>query len=238
VEASFVRQLLESDGVFGLLSETEREGVAACLTPLSFQAGETVITHGDEASGIYLIAAGKVRITAGNGADDPILTILSQGDCFGEHSMLTHTPISATVQAAEDLELLRLGPADVEALFDRVPDVRQAIERRVAQHDAFNFLRTVKLLSGFSRDEIQALLDVMETQTLAAGDFLFHEGDVADAAFIVRAGTIQVIKESADHAELGRLEPGALLEGTSHSRAALGQRQLSPLPLATSWHAD
>ena len=211
MENQTVQQLLQRNKVFSLLTVAECEHVSTQLTTLTFQAGETVLTRGDETSGIYLIAKGKVRITTGNSNHDPILTMLGQGECFGEHSILTQTPISATVQAAENLTLLQLAPAHVDALLDRSPDLRRAMAQRMEQHEAFNFLRTLKLLSGLNRRDIQALLDVIETLDLGEGEYLFHEGDQGDAAYIVRTGTIQVIKETANNTELARLEPGALL---------------------------
>ena len=204
--------LLAGNTVFDLLVETDREHLAEDLEEVTFDAGETVIERGASASGLYFICKGRVQIVAENEGKEPVvLAIRGQGESFGERSVLTGKPTSATIQAAEDVELLRFKPAALQHLLKSSSALRQALEQRIVQDREFNFLRTLPFLAGVGRADIEQLLDLITIRRLAAGEFLFHEGDPADAAYIIRSGTIQIIKESADKAELAKLESGALL---------------------------
>ncbi|MCP4283897.1 MAG: Flp pilus assembly complex ATPase component, partial [Gammaproteobacteria bacterium] len=204
--------MLAGNAVFELLAEADRALFTRSLTEVTAQAGETIIRRGETAPGLYLIRKGRVRIVDdAEGKDPVVLAIRGQGESFGEASLLTGKPTSATIQAAEDVALLRLDPAAVRQLLEGSGDLRQALEQRIDQDREFDFLRTLPFFAGLERAAIQQLLAVISRRQLAAGEFLFHEGDPADAAYIVRSGSIQIIKESADNAELARREPGALL---------------------------
>ena len=113
------------------------------------------------------------------------MNVRSQGESFGERSLVTGNPVSATIQAAEDVELLRLDPAAVQQLLDRSSDLREALVRRIDQDREFDFLRTLPFFAGLERTEIGRLLEETSLRRLAAGEFLFHEGDeaVAQRAF-------------------------------------------------------
>lgn len=201
--AGDIRSLLRQNNLFSVLPDSEIDNIIGHLQTLSFQAGETVMEQGSPAAGIYLINKGKVRIVDLSQPDKPIvLNTLGDGDSFGERSVVNHSEISATVQAAEDLTLLQLSTDYVEQLFARSPALRQQFKQRIEYDLEFNFLRTLKLLSGLNRREIQTLSETINTIHLNAGEYLFHEGDLNDLAYIIRSGEIRIVKESADNAEL------------------------------------
>jgi len=206
------KQLLADTNIFGAVEDAELDALAPKLTPLSFSAGETVLQQGEISDGIYIIVSGKVQIVDDRQANRPIiLATLSRGQTLGERSIFTGEPVARLVQAAEDLQMLRLDTAEVEDLLSREPELRERIKARI-RHDAeFTFLRSLNLLSGLSRRDTEKLLSAVETIELAEGDFLFHEGDAPDGAYIVRSGEIEVVQESAGGSVISTLKPGALL---------------------------
>ena len=212
VPSEDISELLAGNEVFESLAAADSDFLNRNLRSVTFQAGETIIRRGEAASGLYFIRKGRVRIVDDNdGKDSIVLAIRSQGESFGESSVLTGDPTSATIQAAEDIELLRLDPTTAQHLLERSTTLRQALERRIEQNREFDFLRTLPFFTGLGRAEIKQLSEVLSPRRLAAGEYLFHEGDPADAAYIVRSGRIQITKESADNAELATRESGALL---------------------------
>ena len=207
-----VCQLLAGNTVFDLLAETNQQQLAQNLEEVAFGAGETIIERGAAASGLYFICKGRVQVVAENDGKEPVvLAIRGQGESFGERSVLTGKPASATIQAAEDVELLRFKADTLQHLLKNSKELCQTLEQRIVQDREFNFLRTLPFLAGVGRSDIEQLLDLITVCHFKAGEYLFHEGDPADAAYIIRSGRIQIIKESADKAELARLESGDLL---------------------------
>jgi CBS domain-containing protein len=86
---------------FSALKEEDRDGVAATMTWKSFAPGEAIIRQGTEGSQFYLIKSGLVRVYLEQGGTDVVLGFLGEGDCFGEMSLLTGAPTSATVETVE-----------------------------------------------------------------------------------------------------------------------------------------
>src|SRR5207237_6932937 len=67
--------------------------------------GEKLIEQGKKSDGLYVVLHGAVDVVA-NGAVP--LAMLKEGDIFGEMSLLTHAPASATVAASVPSIVLKL----------------------------------------------------------------------------------------------------------------------------------
>lgn len=114
-----------------LFSGIPREELVSLLTsvePVRHRPGETIVREGDAGDSLYLIAAGTVRVaTRGSGGEEVLLATLGQGDFFGEVSLLTGRPRTATVTATTPVELLRLDRATVEGLRARHPNIEASL---------------------------------------------------------------------------------------------------------------
>jgi len=70
-----------------------------------FQNGETVIKSGQLEQRMYIILDGEVNIILGEGDNQMSVARMGKGDFFGEISLFTSTPRSATVKAIGDIKL-------------------------------------------------------------------------------------------------------------------------------------
>ncbi len=83
-------------------------------------AGQTIIRQGDEGDFFYVIAKGKCLVTR----ETPLnregikLAELSLGDTFGEEALISDAKRNATVTAATDATLMRLGKEDFRTLLN------------------------------------------------------------------------------------------------------------------------
>lgn len=62
------------------------------------------------------------------------------------------------------------------------------------------WLRQVPLFSAMEENKLRMLAFASERLTLAAGDYLFRQGDSADASYVVVAGKVAIIHEDQDGA--------------------------------------
>lgn len=60
------------------------------------------------------------------------------------------------------------------------------------------FLQTVPLLSGLSQSDLKHLADIVDEKLYPAGATLFAEGEMADIAFIIQTGEVQIYKSGPD----------------------------------------
>ena len=56
------------------------------------------------------------------------------------------------------------------------------------------FLKKVPLFSSFELENLLKLKEITETITCRAGDFVFHEGETGNRAYIIVSGSVEVVK--------------------------------------------
>ncbi|MCH8900183.1 MAG: cyclic nucleotide-binding domain-containing protein [Acidobacteria bacterium] len=177
-----------------------------------FKMGEVVIREGELTAAFYLVARGKARVVAKSAGDEQVtVAMLARGDSFGEQSLLFDRPAVATVRAASALVLLAVPAETFRALAEAHPAFRERLEAHIRQYSEFNFLRKLNVLSQLTLKEARALVASIEQVQLQPGEYLFHEGDDAGAAYVVREGQIRILKETANNTLLALLGPGALI---------------------------
>ena len=206
-----VRGLLSGNALFGALPEDLLEQLAGKLQLATFKLGETVLRQGQDGEAMYVVGQGKVRIVDESGEKAVTLAVLTKGDSFGERSLLYGDQVSATVRAAGSIVLYKLSAADFVPLVAAHPELKQRVDEAVGRQREFNFLRTQNLLAGLTPAETQKLVAAVETLQLEAGQALFHEGDAGDAMYLVRDGSLNIVKESLGGQLLGRKPEGSLL---------------------------
>jgi CRP/FNR family cyclic AMP-dependent transcriptional regulator len=94
---------------FSRLTEAEIDALADRLIARSFGANQIIFHLGDPAGLLYIITAGKVKISYSSPeGQEAVLAILGSGDCFGELALLDDSPRSATAEAIEGTDTLTL----------------------------------------------------------------------------------------------------------------------------------
>lgn len=111
--------------IFKGLTDEQITEVARELALERHAAGQVIFHEKDEGDGFYIINQGKVKVLRqGAGGQPKLLSTLSPGDFFGETALLYGRRRSATVEAATDVELLRLGKAGFDRLLHQFPHMR------------------------------------------------------------------------------------------------------------------
>ncbi|NIV29781.1 MAG: cyclic nucleotide-binding domain-containing protein, partial [Anaerolineae bacterium] len=83
---------------------------------------------------MYFIESGRARVVREmSSARALVLAELEAGDLFGEMSLLTGAPRSATVTALSELNLWILGQADFDELVTAYPNLALAVSRLLSE---------------------------------------------------------------------------------------------------------
>jgi CRP-like cAMP-binding protein len=88
-------RLLASSPMFSSFSPAEARGLADRFVFLEMEAGMQVIVEGERAPGLFLLLCGDARVLRGASERARLVP----GDIFGEMSLLTRGPASATIVA-------------------------------------------------------------------------------------------------------------------------------------------
>jgi small-conductance mechanosensitive channel/CRP-like cAMP-binding protein len=120
-----------------------------------YARGETICSQGEAGQTFYVIARGCVRVTATNDTGQTIFTQeLHEGNFFGEISLLTGEPRTATVTAEEESELLVMDKAAMRAALDANTELADYMSGVLAQrqHELQESRARVAVTAGHGDD--------------------------------------------------------------------------------------
>lgn len=100
--------ILSKFKLFAGFKEEELTTLLSLSDVQSFAAGERIVTEDEPGLCMYVILTGRVRVHSRAGDQDVGLAELHTGDFFGELSLVDDGPRSASVDAIETTEVLRV----------------------------------------------------------------------------------------------------------------------------------
>src|SRR5688572_15517231 len=93
--------------VFTPLSDEQIETLVGGAALQMFMTGETLVRQGDRGASLFVIRSGAVRIERSqDGGPATTMTTLGAGDFFGEMSLLTGEPRTASIVAEQETEVV------------------------------------------------------------------------------------------------------------------------------------
>ena len=123
-----VAEMLRRVDLFKVLREEERASLRKEMVPKRFAKGEPIIEQGEPGKTFYLVGSGSLSVRA-NGVE---VSRLTRGNYFGEMSLLTGEPRSATVVALTDVVLLELDRPVFARLFEEHPELAPKLSGMLA----------------------------------------------------------------------------------------------------------
>jgi len=146
-EPLFTRKVPKSP-LFEVLTEEERDALVREMEVETHNQGDIIISEGESGSSMYLIASGEVKVFTRGKAGTPIyLAQLGEGDFFGEVSVLTGKPRTATITAGQRTELLRLDKSKLDNALAKYPGIRRVLDefyKRRAKHTVEAMIENLK----------------------------------------------------------------------------------------------
>lgn len=152
-EPLFAQQRVPKSPLFEVLSKDEREALVKEMDLESHDEGSVIIHEGDPGASMYVIASGEVKVyTRGtNNSGNVYLAKLGEGDFFGEVSVLTGKPRTATITASRPTELLRLDKEKLDNALARYPGIRKVLDefyRKRATHTVEAMIESLRKRGG------------------------------------------------------------------------------------------
>jgi small-conductance mechanosensitive channel/CRP-like cAMP-binding protein len=126
-------RILEPVDLFAPLTGEQRNELAARARERLYGGGEAIVRQGEAGGSMFVIDRGRVRVVEASGRE---LAVFTGGGYFGEMSMLTGQPRSATVEAAEETRVLELTAGSLREVALANPDVVLRIGAVVAARQA------------------------------------------------------------------------------------------------------
>jgi CRP-like cAMP-binding protein len=137
-----IKNLLQTSPLFVPFSKSQQGELLRRFEGLEVEAGTELISEGERGKGLFLVLAGEVEVVAHADTPEAVsLARLKPGDIFGEMSLVTDQPTSATVSATLRSTVLFLKREYVERLAEAIPQVQAYFEQVALNRARDNTLR-------------------------------------------------------------------------------------------------
>jgi CRP/FNR family cyclic AMP-dependent transcriptional regulator len=127
-------ELLRHVSLFAGCSKRELGEIALITDEIDFKAGKTLITQGEPGRQFYVIIEGEVAVVR----DGETLPRRGGSEFFGEISLVSGVPATATVTTTSPTRALVISQRNFKTLLERSPNIQMRILRafsaRLAPH--------------------------------------------------------------------------------------------------------
>jgi CRP-like cAMP-binding protein len=139
--------VLDKTDLFGALPPELLDQLRDRAALVKYRRGDCIFIKGEPASQLYVLASGRVAITAASSDDrESVISVLGTGALFGEMSLFDDGPRSATARCLTSVQAVSLGFDDVRAVLTERPEL---------------LWRVVAILSARLRATDEALADAV-----------------------------------------------------------------------------
>ena len=203
----------------------------------TLKAGEAVYGVGEPADALFVVIDGACELAAvrRGEAEESVIRLASRGEVFGEE---------ATVVAFGVRQMQARCAAREPALVAEVPvtvlrralgragggEVSSRLERALKRAATADLLRTTSYTRSLEERDMEILLDAARHVEVPRGEHVYREGDVAEHAYLVADGLLQV---QTDDAGKPRIE-AYLTRGDLFGDDELGDRSVRRVAVVAS----
>jgi small-conductance mechanosensitive channel/CRP-like cAMP-binding protein len=121
--------ILSETPLFAPLSPEERERLAAGASERRFGPEEVIVREGEDGASMFLVQSGRVTVSLHDASGSSRkLTVLEPGSAFGEISLLTGEPRTATVRALTETRLVEIDKETLAPILLENPRLVESLE--------------------------------------------------------------------------------------------------------------
>jgi CRP-like cAMP-binding protein/Zn-dependent protease len=170
--------------------------VARHMRPQWIEAGEPVYHAGDPARDFYVVDSGAFEVQL----EGHPRQRLGVGEYFGEQALILDGPRESAVVAAEAGRVFAIDRQSFHATLEHDVEVHDRIRANLAYRHEFAAMPLFRHLTATERE---VLLEYFEPLTAERGTDIVREGERGDRFYLIRTGTVKVLKQGSEVARLG-----------------------------------
>src|SRR6267378_1588523 len=126
--------VLQKVPLFGQLGPVDLQRVVEVARERSYPKNSVILFEDDPGDALYVVAEGQVKVVLiGEDGREVILSVLGEGEFFGEMALIDDEPRSAHVIAMEDSTLVVLRREDFTNILMQVPAIALALLKELSR---------------------------------------------------------------------------------------------------------
>lgn len=189
-----IRAALLRNPIFQMIPESHYDSLIPLVKERLIPSGTEILVQGGPAQGLFLVLDGDVEVCQRDGSGgEQVIATRSQGECFGEMSLISGEPCTATVRTKADTRFLFVEPRDFRHLLARFPAVAQALARLLARRLASTSQRVLKEIDTGIMGKLDAIepADLVQALSLSGRTgTLVARREGAEFRLAMRAGQL------------------------------------------------
>jgi len=120
--------------LFAHLSEAEIHRISQITRKKTYPKNSVIVFENDPGDALYVVDSGEVKVVlTGEDGREVILSVLGQGDFFGEMALIDNMPRSANVIAMESSRLIVLYRDDFHRCLEEQPRIALGLLRALSR---------------------------------------------------------------------------------------------------------
>ena len=179
-----------------------------CLHSVSYDEGDLIIKQHDQGDRLFIIAEGKVQVEindlAGHGH---VVSYIMSEEFFGEISLLTEGPRTASVRACEPTAVLYIKKKDFDNFLHLNPERKEKV---LATLNYLRLIKSIPLFRELDSSLINLLAGKMVKEEFKEGEAIINQGDEGDKFYVILEGECEVSVDRDDkkNHQVARLAKG------------------------------
>jgi len=120
--------------LFSQLASADLQRVVDVARDRAYPKNSVILFEDDPGDALYVVAKGQVKVVLiGEDGREVILSVLGEGEFFGEMALIDDEPRSAHVIAMEDSTLYVLRREDFQGILEHAPGIGLALLRELSR---------------------------------------------------------------------------------------------------------
>ena len=159
-----IHQLLRKSQLFSILSDEQIQKTISMSSFYSYGPGEIIVKENEPGDSLFMLINGHVAIRKPANSHEYLeIAQLQRGDIFGEMTVFTGTPRSATIQSISKVDILEVKREAIADLFEEEPGLIERFGQLISDRQDQLAQLTIKSASPSSRDIVGRIKEIFQT---------------------------------------------------------------------------
>jgi len=132
------KKILQKISLFDPLLDEEAQQLTEFIEASDYKSNTNIINANEDGDSMYIIIEGIVDVFLVNENKESKVARLGPGQVFGEMSLLTGEPRSATVRTISDVRVLEIKKENLETILKNRPSLAQILSDIVVERKQYN----------------------------------------------------------------------------------------------------
>ncbi|MBA4372969.1 MAG: hypothetical protein C0402_08900 [Thermodesulfovibrio sp.] len=205
---------------FSSLSDNALATLSENIQVVSYPAGSVIVEEGTVGDAFYFVKEGQLEVTTRTKAGlNARLSVIGNGQGFGDMALLTCSVRSSSVHAITDATLYSLSKKEFENVILSETTFREKLLRRAEDYTQLNKIKTLQPFQLLDPGKMCALIERMDSRTYMPGENIIVQGEKGDNYYIIKSGSVAVLKKQKDGE--GNIQIAELRDGEAFGEEAL-----------------